>query len=261
MKRLVLFVAMLSIAFAAKAQDDFIPTKNTTDDFRGRVEGAFEWEAVKNLTLEAALQLRLNNDFGSVDRIQTSVGATYNICRYFNLGADYTLINGWERDVKSWDRPRHRVNVNLRGSVKVGRVSLSLRERVQTTFRTDSVNRYEKMNPELILRSRLVAEYNIRHSSWSPYLLFELNNTLNAPQVVDNYKTAELSIDNYITRYRVGVGAKFRITRSHRLDFYYYFDYNRSYDIDYKGNKGTLKGYVEENQLRHTFGISYKFKL
>ena len=76
-----------------------------------------------------------------------------------------------------------------------------------------------------------------------------------------NYKEAVLQCDNYITRYRAGLGAKFRITRNHRLDFYYYFDYDRGYNIDYKGNKGDLKGYLQENEFRHIFGISYKFKL
>ena len=261
MKKFLLFTALLFTAVVVEAQDTFTPTKSTTNDFRGRIEGSFEWEAVKNLTFEAGVQLRLNNDLTSVDRIQTSLGANYEVNKYFDFGADYVLINGYESDVKSWDKPRHRVNANLRGTVKVGRVELSLRERLQTTFRTDSVNRYEKMNPELMLRSRLMAEYSIRHSSWSPYILFELNNTLNAPKVVANYKEAALRTDNYISRYRVGVGAKFRITRSHRLDFYYYFDYNRGYDIDYKGNKGDLKGYVQENEFRHIFGISYKFKL
>ena len=132
---------------------------------------------------------------------------------------------------------------------------------MQTTFRTDSVNRYEKMNPEMVLRSRLTAEYNIRHSKWTPYLLFELHNTLNAPAVVLNYKRDPYSIDNYITRYRAGVGAKFKVTRNHRLDFYYYFDYDRRYNIDYKGNKGDLKSVVQENEIRHIFGITYKFKL
>ena len=261
MRKIAIIVTMLSIVLSAYAQEEYTPAKNTTNDFRGRVEGAVEWEAVKNLTLEAGVQLRLNNDIGSVDRVQTSAGATYEVNKYFDFGADYVLINGYESATKSWDKPRHRVNVNVRGKVKIGRVHLSLRERLQTTFRTDSVNRYEKMNPELMLRSRLMAEYSIRHSRWSPYLLFELNNTLNAPKVVDNYKTATLRTDNYIARYRLGVGAKFRISRHHRLDFYYYFDYDRGYDIDYKGNKGNLKGYVEENEFRHTFGISYKFKL
>ena len=89
----------------------------------------------------------------------------------------------------------------------------------------------------------------------------QLHNTLNAPAVVANFKAAPLRTDNYITRYRAGVGAKLRITRNHRLDFYYYFDYDRGYNIDYKANKGDLKGYLQENEFRHIFGISYKFKL
>ena len=258
MKRIITSILLLCVATCAVAQE-FTPERRTTNDFRGRVEAAFEWEPVKNLSLEAAVQLRLKEDFATVDRIQTSVGAEYEVCKYFNVGVDYILINGHER--AGWDKPRHRLNANLVGSVKVGRVELSLRERLQTTFRTDSVNRYEKQPAQMVLRSRLMAEYSIRHSRWMPYLLFELHNTLNAPGVVANYKSDAFYVDNYITRYRAGVGAKVRLTRNHRLDFYYYFDYDRGYNIDYKGNKGDLKGFVQENEFRHIIGISYKFKL
>lgn len=238
---------------------EFTPEVVNTNDFRGRIEGAFEWEVAKDLSLEASLQMRLKNDLSTVDRFQTGIGLNYEVSKYFDAGIEYLLINSHE--IGGWKRPRHRANINLEGNIKVGRVELSLRERVQTTFRTDSVNRYEKMNPEVVLRSRLSAEYNIRHSKWTPYLLFELHNTLNAPAVVANYKKDPYSVDNYITRYRAGAGVKLRLTRNHRFDFFYYFDYDRSYNIDYKGNKGDLKGYVQENECRHIFGISYKFKL
>ena len=258
---LTILIALISLATTAMAQN--VPAHGVvnTNDFRGRIEGSFEWEPIKDLSIDAGVQLRLNNDLGSVDAIHTSVGAEYEVCKYLNLGVDYILINGYESDKLVWDRPRHRVNLNLEGSVKIGRVELSLRERLQTTFRTDSVNRFEKSKNAAILRSRLMAEYNIRHSKWTPYILFELHNTLNAPQVVANYKSAQYSTDNYITRYRAGLGTKFRISRNHRLDFYYYFDYDRNYNIDYKANKGDLKGYIQENEFRHIFGISYKFKL
>ena len=259
MKRLIIACMMLCTASLAWAQSDIEPARRNTNDFRGRAEAAFEWEPVRNLSLEASVQLRLKEDFSTVDRIQTTVGAEYEVCKYFNVGVDYALINGHERT--GWDRPRHRLNANLEGVVKIGRVELSLRERLQTTFRTDSVNRYEKPKSQMVLRSRLMAEYNIRHSKWTPYVLFELHNTLNAPGVVNNYKSDAFYYDNYITRYRAGVGAKFRISRSQRLDFYYYFDYDRGYNIDYKGNKGDLKGFVQENEFRHIIGISYKFKL
>ena len=258
---LTILFALICLANTAIAQGIPAPGVVNTNDFRGRVEGSFEWEPIKDLSLEAGVQLRLNNDLGSVDCFHTSIGAEYEVCKYLDLGIDYILINGYDGAKSSWDKPRHRLNANLTGSVKLGRVELSLRERLQTTFRTDSVNRYEKPQNEMILRSRLMAEYSIRHSKWTPYLLFELHNTLNAPKVVDNYKTAPFATDNYITRYRAGVGAKFRISRKHRMEFYYYFDYDRGYNIDYKGNKGDLKGYLQENEFRHIFGISYKFKL
>ena len=259
--RLITLITILCFVGTATAQDIPAPTVVNTNDFRGRVEGSFEFEPIKDLSFEAGVQLRLNNDLGSVDRIHTSLGVEYEACKYFSLGADYILINGYDGAASAWERPRHRLNVNFTSSVKLGRVELSLRERVQTTFRTDSVNRYEKPKSAAILRSRLMAEYSIRHSKWTPYLLFELHNTLNAPQVVANYKSDPFATDNYITRYRAGVGAKYRISRNHRMEFYYYFDYDRNYNIDYKGNKGDLKGYVQENEFRHIFGISYKFKL
>ena len=258
MKKVLFSIALLLGSITLSAQN-IIPGVTNDSDVRGRLGGAFVWEVAKDLSLEASLEMRLKNDFSTVDRIQTGIGLEYEACKYFNIGADYQLINTHEPG--TWERPRHRANLNLEGNVKVGRFEFSLLERLQTTFRTDSVNRYEKMNPELILRSRLTAEYNIRHSKWTPYLLFELNNTLNSPAVVLNYKRDPYSIDNYITRYRAGVGAKFRVSRNHRLDFYYYFDYDRSYNIDYKGNKGDLRSVVQENEMRHIFGISYKFKL
>ena len=163
--------------------------------------------------------------------------------------------------VKGWESKRQRANIHAEGEFKVGDIELSLRERVQATFRTDEVNRYEKSNPEAILRSRLMAAYKIPHSRWSPYLLFELHNTLNAPKPVANFKTDKYETENYITRYRGGIGAKYRINRNNRLDFYYYIDFDRTYDINYKDNKGDIKSLMLERELRHIFGISYKFKL
>ena len=258
MRKLIIAITALLCCASLSAQN-IVPGITNSSDIRGRVGGAVEWEVAKDLSVEASLEMRLNNNLANVDRLQTGIGLEYEVCKYFNVGADYLLINIHEPG--TWKSPRHRANINLEGNIKAGRFEFALRERLQTTFRTDSVNRYEKMNPEMILRSRLSAEYNIRHSKWTPYLLFELHNTLNAPAVVLNYKRDPYSIDNYTTRYRAGVGAKFKVTRNHRLDFYYYFDYDRSYNIDYKGNKGDLKSVVQENEMRHIFGISYKFKL
>lgn len=267
MKRLYIIIALLCLPFAlinsANAQSDTPKpdVADVVDDIRGRMEGVIEWGATKDLSLEAGVEARFKDDMRSTDRIHTFVGATYDINKHIKMGGEYILINTYDSEIKGWESHRHRININAEGEMKVGDFELSLRERIQTTIRTDSVNRYEKCNPEAILRSRLVATYKIPHSRWSPYLLFELHNTLNAPKAVANFKTDKYSVDNYVTRYRGGVGVKYRVDRDHRLDFYYYFDFDRSYNIDYKGNKGDLKGYVLEREIRHILGISYKFKL
>lgn len=258
LQRLLLLAALVAAATDIRAQ---VPTTVRDNDLRGRVEAAFEASPVKNLSLTAGVQLRLSGDMSDVDRLHTSLGAQYRVCPWFKVGADYILINRRDGIAAAWHKPRHRLNVNLSGSCEVGRVELALRERIQTTFRTDSVNRYEAADPAVVLRSRLTATWNLRKSKCKPYLLFELYNTLNAPAVVENYLKEGFSHDNYVTRVRCGIGAKYKLSRRHRLDLYYYFDYNREYDIDYKANRGDLKGYVLEKSLRHIIGISYKFKL
>ena len=81
MKRLILsIVACMILTTTAFAQEIEPGINPTTNDFRGRVEGSFEWEPIKNLSLEAGLQLRLKNDLGSVDCFHTSFGAEYEVC-------------------------------------------------------------------------------------------------------------------------------------------------------------------------------------
>lgn len=267
MKRLYFILAALFILFAmpdtASAQSVVPDPKieDVVEDIRGRMEGVFEWNITKDLALECGIEARLMDDMRSMDRLHTFMGATYDIGKYVKVGGEYIHINLYDTQTKAWDDRRHRVNLNVEGNIEFGDVELSLRERVQTTFRTDSVNRYEKCDPEAILRSRLMAVYKIPGTSWSPYILFELHNTLNAPKPVANFKTEKFETENYITRYRGGVGAKYRINRNNRLDFYYYIDFDRSYNIDYKGNSGNIRSLVMERELRHIFGVSYKFKL
>ena len=121
-KRIIATLTLLLSICTLQAQDIAEPTVQNSNDLRGRVEGAFEWEFAKDLSLEASVQMRLKEDFSTLDRIQTGIGLTYEPIKYFNFGADYILINGHDRD--GWDRPRHRVNLNAEGSVDVGRFEL-----------------------------------------------------------------------------------------------------------------------------------------
>ena len=266
MRRLYIIIALLALSAAhpyrANAQGSALQREvmDVVDDVRGRMEGCVEWEATKDLSLEAGVEARFKNNMHSTDRIHTFVGASYNINKYLTVGGEYILINMYDSEIKGWDSNRHRVNINIEGDIKAGDFEFSLRERLQTTIRTDEVKLYEKANPEAILRSRLMATYKIPKSRWSPYLLFELHNTLNTPKPMAKLEYYNGETFCYINRFRGGVGAKYRINRNNRLDFYYYIDFDRTYDIDYK-KSGTIKPVALERELRHIFGISYKFKL
>jgi hypothetical protein len=115
----------------------------------------------------------------------------------------------------------------------------------------------------------------------------ELYNTINARGAVPNYTKYNIAYKQYISRWRFAVGAEFKINNHHRLDIYYRFQLNQSYDVRYKNNKGDLKpnyeiyiadpdkwwdmeivprhpsdmGWRREQQNCHIIGIDYKFKL
>lgn len=238
------------------------------DDVQARFRAILDVPLAKNLSLEWSEQVRMHNNVSDVDKILSSVGVNYKVLPWLKVGASYSLVNVRDEDFNAalganevdW-KMRHLVNVDVTGSYKVGRVKLSLRERVRFNFRTDSVNKYERPDPFITLRSRLKAAYDIRQCRWEPYAYVELYTTLNAVDAVPNFKQYNVAYKQYMNRLRFAVGTEFKINNYHRLDIYYRFHMNQSYDARYKANKGELKEWRHEKQNCHVFGIDYKFKL
>ena len=290
--RLAMLVVALMGCATLYAQDEIpIPTEPATvqkdDDVQARFRAILDIPLTKNLSLEWSEQARMHNNVSDLDKVISSVGINYKALPWLKVGASYGFVNvrDEEYDTKTketlveWQN-RHMVNVDVTGSYKVGRVKLSLRERVRFNFRTDSVNKYEHSNPAISLRSRLKAAYDIRQCRWEPYAYVELYTTLNAVTAVPNYKQYEVAYKQYISRVRFSVGTEFKINNHNRLDFYYRFHMNQGYDVRYKGKSGDLKtnhsfnekaqlvlkdpkdmGWRHEKQNCHVFGIDYKFKL
>ena len=277
LRLLMLAVALMGCA-TLYAQDNEIPTSPTTvvkdDDIQARFRAILDIPLAKNLSLEWSEQARMHNNVSDLDKIISSVGVNYKILPWLKVGASYGFINVRDEEFDNktnkslveW-KNRHMVNVDVTGSYKVGRVKLSLRERVRFNFRTDSINPYEHANPAISLRSRLKAAYDIRQSRFEPYAYVELYTTLNAVDAVPNYKDYHQAYKQYMSRLRFSVGTEFKISNYHRLDIYYRFHMNQSYDVRYKGhnakpvNQGNLKSWTHEKQNCHVFGIDYKFKL
>lgn len=177
-------------------------------------------------------------------------------------------FRGYNVDHAYW-RSRHRVAVDLTGKVKAGHHwTFSLRERYQYTHYMDATtlrNRYRKELPmgmaggftgevyewdghtftdfrqvtddkpakdRHLLRSRVAAEYNIRHCPFTPYASLEFHNELND----------QLRLD----KTRLMAGVEWKITKKHRMDLAYVFQHS-SDDDDAKANL-------------HALSVEYKFK-
>ena len=74
-------------------------------------------------------------------------------------------------------------------------------------------------------------EYNIKHCAWTPYASYELSNNL--------------SEDFHLDKKRLTLGAEWKITKQHRLDFAYVYD--NGADDDARSSD-------------HAISLSYKFK-
>ena len=271
----VYIFALIALLLCDFARAQNIPLTETSEsDVQARLRAAIEIPIARKWDVTWSEQLRLHNNLSNLDKVVSSVGVGYKPVKFLKLDAQYGFIN--ERTSKSdndtgiktteW-KIRHRMNFDITGSLRIGAVKLSLRERVRVQFRGDSVNRYEHSNPELSLRSRLKSSFNLRNPRWEPYAYVELYTTLNAPGVVNNYLKEPLRYDNYCNRVRVGLGTEMKLSNSSKLDFYYMLNFNRSYDARYKGiskdpsNDGDLKSWRLEKKCAHVICIDYKFKL
>ena len=267
-------LAAMMLCAPVQAQDAISLVESSESDVQLRVGAGLEIPIGRKWEFAWNEQMRLHNNMANFDKVVSSVGFGYKPWKFLKFEAQYGFIN--ERTSKTdndtgfkttdW-QIRHRLNFDATGSVRLGNVKLSLRERVRVQFRGDSVNKYEHVNPEITLRSRLKGALNLRNGRWEPYAFAEVYTTLNAVGAVNNYLREPIRYANYINRVRVGLGTEMKLSNSSKLDFYYMVHFNRSYEARYKGiskdpaNDGDLKSWRLEKKCAHVIGIDYKFKL
>ena len=259
----ICLMILLAVPFAVQAQEELIPpTEITNNDIQGRFRAGLEIPLDRfgkwDFTWDE--QVRLHNNFSDLDKIVSSVGFSYKPIDYLRIGASYSLVNQLDEDDEEKWGIRHRVNLDVTGMYRAGRVKLSLRERVRVQFRGDSICKYEHVNPFFSLRSRFKVAYDVFQSRWEPYAFAELYTTLNAPAPVKNYKENPWDSDNYISRVRFAVGAEYKINMTNRIDIYYMLHLNQSYDARYKANAGDIKEWRHTKGCAHVFCLDYKFK-
>lgn len=150
-------------------------------DFQARTGFSIDKKAVAGLHITWSEELRLKDALGKIDRIYSVLAVSYEFCPWFKAGADYNFI-AVKRD-EGWEF-RNRSNIDLTASYKPApRWRLSLRERFRITSTNKRSDPALEANPAWIMRSRLMAEYDVRPLPIRPYVYLELSNTLNAPNI------------------------------------------------------------------------------
>ena len=219
----------------------------------------------KKFKLEFEAELRTVEGVSNIDRVSVGAGASYKLAKWLKASAGYIFIYSHSLDEKKyrWDDPldvpgygtyydynidhaywteRHRFHVSFTGDYKIGRVELSLRERLQYT-RTNSATTdetkyrweqnfdadYNEIEPTLTvretepefkeakhnttLRSRLSAKWDISNCKITPFASVELYTRL------DEWKGCDK------LRYRAG--ASYKINKKNEISlFYLYQDAN-----------------------------------
>lgn len=218
----------------------------------------------KKLKLDFEAEFRSIEGLSDVDRVSAGVGASYKLTSWLKASAGYIFIYSHSLDQKKtkWEdaldvpgygtyydynldhdywTERHRFHFSFTGEYKIGRVELSLRERVQYT-RTNSATTDEtkyrwqqnfddnyneiaptlqsETSPELkdakentTLRSRLGMKWDIPKCKVNPFASIELYTRL------DKWKGCDK------LRYRIG--ADYKINKDNKISlFYLYQDAN-----------------------------------
>lgn len=271
-KQIVILMLGLFLPIVAFAQTDVA----LDPELGGRVTVSVDKRITRGLHVFFEEEARFDNNFGSLDRLQTTVGVNYKVHPNIKLGLGYALINGYGSNSESFKDPRHRFMADVTGMLHLGRWNLSLKERFQLTRRTDDFNIYQNPQNALTLKSRLMLRYKSQ-GRVEPYAYFEVRNFLNAPVVeaaYDGYNYYTLDDHSeigepgwflkgfngcYVNRLRGSLGMDVRLTRRSTLDFYLLADYVMDKKVDANATGTRLKSYTRETGFRGWVGAGYEF--
>ena len=245
-------------------------------EFGGRVAVSVDKRIARGLHVFLEEEVRFDDNYSSLDRLQTTVMLNCKMHPNIKLGLGYVLINGYGTHSESFKSPRHRFLFDATGTMHVGYWNFSLKERFQATRRTGDFNVYQNPRNALTLKSRLKAQYK-GFGKVQPYAYFEMRNYLNAPVIEAAYDgSVYVNIDDYseegepgwfltgfnggyVNRLRGSLGVDIRLDKRNTLDFYFMGDFFMEKQVDANAEGTRLKSYTRETGFRGWIGAGYEY--
>lgn len=257
-KRNVRFLSILflGILFVSQVYSQTITYDETEDTDVGlRLSAEISKRLNRNWSISLEEELRLNDNISRFDRLYSSVSVGYTINPYINtsIGYQHRLIQQKGKASTNYQGYldfRHRGILSVSFSYPVGQFEFSLRQRLNGTLRTDSVNPLEKSNPQIISRTRMQAEYSFWSIPLKPYVSVEMFNPLNNPAYIS---------DVWLETMRYTGGFTYRLDARNRIELYYFYEDEMGKDVNIGRNSGRVT-ITTEKEHNHVLGIAYQYR-
>ncbi|MBR0073617.1 MAG: DUF2490 domain-containing protein [Bacteroidales bacterium] len=271
LSHIILAAIAVILSTAAYAQTDV----SLDPEFGGRLSIGIDKKIKKGLHVTLEEEIRMKDNFGSLGRLQTTIGVKYKVLPYLRLGVGYIMINPYDSDSSQFSDIRHRFFFDATGTLRFGDWAFSLKERLQATHRTGYFNEYQNPATALTLKSRAMAKYK-GFGKFEPYAYFEIRHFLNAPVIIANYDgTNYLTPEGnkkgepgwflegfdgcYANRYRTALGVDVNINRQNTLGIFFLADYISDKKVDANAEGTKLKSYTKQTGFVGHIGLEYVF--
>lgn len=248
---IVLFIYFVSNLYAQNIVYD--ETEESDVGLRLSAEISNRFNRFWSVSLEE--EVRFRDDISTFDRLYSTVAVTYRINPYFHtsLAYQHRLIQQKGKASTNYQGYldfRHRGILSVSFSYPVGQFEFSLRQRLNGTLRTDSVNPLEKSNPQIISRTRMQAEYSFWSIPLKPYVSVEMFNPLNNPAYIS---------DVWLETMRYTGGFTYRLDARNRIELYYFYEDEMGKDVNIGRNSGRVT-ITTEKEHNHVLGIAYQYR-
>ena len=244
MKKTVI-VLMILLPIGVQAQND---------EFGTWTGVSLDKKLSKQLTLGTELELRTGNNLKNIDRWSAGISLDYRLAKWLKAGAGYTYLYDYHPEAYTYQDDgdlnkrtmtyfgsRHRLNVSLTASKDFGKLSVSLRERWQYTYRPEQANK--RMDYQ---HSDLGYSYPVKGKATNMWRN-KLQLKYKATRLLQPYRYGETYAGGSgFDKLRLSLGTELKLSKQSSLNVGYV--YQKVYDDD------------DEEGNKHVFSIGYKYK-
>jgi hypothetical protein len=198
-RRISILIFTLLLSIAVVAQDK---------DFGIWYGVSASHDLSKKLELDISMEMRTFNNAAKIEEAFLEGGLSYNFNKYLSAGGSYRLSKSIEDNESYYFR--HKIMLDLKGTLPVGNFSFSGRLRFQARSLT-YIEDDKDEKPDYTGRFKLKAVYKTPVFPINPYVYVESF----SPMFSDKTRTIE--------KIRYSAGLDFKIAKNHSVDLEYIF--------------------------------------